>query len=41
VRRLDEVFASPEGRAAVEYVDDASRGVLRLVASPIRLGPGK
>jgi crotonobetainyl-CoA:carnitine CoA-transferase CaiB-like acyl-CoA transferase len=37
VRRLDEVFASPEGRAAVEEVDDASRGVLRLVASPIRL----
>jgi crotonobetainyl-CoA:carnitine CoA-transferase CaiB-like acyl-CoA transferase len=37
VRRLDEVFASAEGRAAVEEVEDRSRGLLRLVASPIRL----
>jgi crotonobetainyl-CoA:carnitine CoA-transferase CaiB-like acyl-CoA transferase len=37
IRRLDEVFASPEGAAMVQVVDDPARGVLRLVADPIRL----
>ncbi|HLB63136.1 MAG TPA: CoA transferase [Actinomycetota bacterium] len=37
VRRLDEVFASPEGAATVQQVDDPLRGLLRLVADPIRL----
>jgi crotonobetainyl-CoA:carnitine CoA-transferase CaiB-like acyl-CoA transferase len=37
VRKMDEVFASPEGAAAVEDVDDPVRGALRLVASPILL----
>lgn len=36
VRRLDEVFASPEGRAMVQEVSDPARGLLRLVADPIR-----
>ena len=36
IRRLDEVFASPEGAAMVTTVDDAARGQLRLVADPIR-----
>jgi crotonobetainyl-CoA:carnitine CoA-transferase CaiB-like acyl-CoA transferase len=36
IRRLDEVFASPEGAALVREVSDAERGTLRLVASPIR-----
>ena len=36
VRRLDEVFASPEGAATVVEVDDPVRGALRLVASPLR-----
>jgi crotonobetainyl-CoA:carnitine CoA-transferase CaiB-like acyl-CoA transferase len=36
VRRLDEVFASPEGAATVREVDDPVRGLLRLVAPPIR-----
>ena len=36
IRRLDEVFASPEGAAMVTTVDDAARGPLRLVADPIR-----
>ncbi|HXF37078.1 MAG TPA: CoA transferase [Actinomycetota bacterium] len=36
VRRLDEVFASPEGAATVVVVDDPVRGALRLVASPLR-----
>jgi crotonobetainyl-CoA:carnitine CoA-transferase CaiB-like acyl-CoA transferase len=35
IRRMDEVFASPEGRAAVVEVADPVRGPLRLVASPI------
>jgi len=35
-RRLDEVFASPEGAALVREVGDEVRGPLRLVASPIR-----
>jgi crotonobetainyl-CoA:carnitine CoA-transferase CaiB-like acyl-CoA transferase len=37
VRRLDEVFDSPEGAAAVVEVPDPSRGTLRLVANPIRI----
>ena len=40
VRRLDEVFASPEGRAMVQDVGDRARGALRLVANPIRLSGG-
>jgi crotonobetainyl-CoA:carnitine CoA-transferase CaiB-like acyl-CoA transferase len=35
VRAMDEVFAAPEGAAAVQEVDDPIRGRLRLVASPI------
>jgi glutaryl-CoA transferase len=37
VRRLDEVFETPEGRGAIQEVDDPVRGSLRLVADPIRL----
>jgi crotonobetainyl-CoA:carnitine CoA-transferase CaiB-like acyl-CoA transferase len=37
IRRLDEVFASPEGAAMVTTVQDLVRGPLRLVADPIRL----
>jgi crotonobetainyl-CoA:carnitine CoA-transferase CaiB-like acyl-CoA transferase len=37
VRTLDEVFASAEGAATVEEVDDPERGSLRLVASPMRI----
>lgn len=37
VRAMDEVFAAPEGAATVQVVDDAERGPLRLVASPIRV----
>jgi crotonobetainyl-CoA:carnitine CoA-transferase CaiB-like acyl-CoA transferase len=37
VRRLDEVFASDEGAATVQEVDDPVRGLLRLVADPIRI----
>jgi crotonobetainyl-CoA:carnitine CoA-transferase CaiB-like acyl-CoA transferase len=37
VRRLDEVFEAPEGRAAIQEVDDPVRGSLRLVAEPIRV----
>ncbi len=37
IRRLDEVFASPEGAAVVQEIDDPVRGLLRLVANPIRL----
>ncbi len=40
VRTLDEVFASEEGAATVEDVDDPVRGLLRLVGSPIRLAGG-
>lgn len=36
VRDLGEVFASPEGRATVEEVDDPERGPLRMVRTPIR-----
>jgi crotonobetainyl-CoA:carnitine CoA-transferase CaiB-like acyl-CoA transferase len=37
VRSVDEVFASPEGSATIQEVDDPARGILRLVADPIRL----
>ena len=37
VRTMDEVFASPEGAATLQEVDDPVRGVLRLVAEPIRV----
>jgi crotonobetainyl-CoA:carnitine CoA-transferase CaiB-like acyl-CoA transferase len=36
IRRLDEVFASPEGAALIREVADPSHGPLRLVADPIR-----
>ena len=37
IRAMDEVFASPEGAALVESVDDPGRGTtLRLVRNPIR-----
>ncbi len=37
IRRMDEVFASPEGAALVDDVDDPARGgSLRLVANPLR-----
>jgi crotonobetainyl-CoA:carnitine CoA-transferase CaiB-like acyl-CoA transferase len=36
IMAMDEVFASPDGAALVEQVDDPMRGPLRLVASPIR-----
>jgi crotonobetainyl-CoA:carnitine CoA-transferase CaiB-like acyl-CoA transferase len=37
VLRMDEVFATPEGAGMVQELGDATRGTLRLVASPIRL----
>jgi crotonobetainyl-CoA:carnitine CoA-transferase CaiB-like acyl-CoA transferase len=37
IRRMDEVFASPEGAAMVTTVEDPARGPLRLVADPIRV----
>jgi formyl-CoA transferase len=37
VRTLDEVFASPEGAATIQAIDDPERGSLRLVADPIRV----
>jgi crotonobetainyl-CoA:carnitine CoA-transferase CaiB-like acyl-CoA transferase len=37
VSRLDDVFASPEGAAMVQRIDDDARGALNLVANPIRL----
>ncbi len=36
IMTMDEVFASTEGVSLVERVDDPVRGLLRLVASPIR-----
>ncbi len=37
IRSMDEVFASPEGAATVEEVQDPARGsVLRLVRDPLR-----
>jgi crotonobetainyl-CoA:carnitine CoA-transferase CaiB-like acyl-CoA transferase len=40
IRRLDEVFASPEGAALVQEVPDPVRGMLRLVAEPVRFDGG-
>lgn len=40
VRDLGEVFSSPEGSAAVHELDDAVRGTLRTVASPLVFGAG-
>jgi crotonobetainyl-CoA:carnitine CoA-transferase CaiB-like acyl-CoA transferase len=37
VRTLDEVFASPEGASSVQEIADPVRGVMRLVADPIRV----
>jgi crotonobetainyl-CoA:carnitine CoA-transferase CaiB-like acyl-CoA transferase len=37
VRTMDEVFLSPEGAAALQEVHDPIRGLLRLVADPIRV----
>jgi crotonobetainyl-CoA:carnitine CoA-transferase CaiB-like acyl-CoA transferase len=37
VRTVEEVFASPEGAATIQEVDDPVRGPLRLVAEPIRI----
>lgn len=37
VRRIDDVFASPEGAAMVQEIDDPAHGRLRSVASPIHL----
>jgi glutaryl-CoA transferase len=37
VARMDEVFASHDGAAIVQEIDDPGRGPLRLVADPIRL----
>jgi formyl-CoA transferase len=34
---MDEVFSAPEGAASLQRVDDPGHGLLRLVASPIRL----
>jgi crotonobetainyl-CoA:carnitine CoA-transferase CaiB-like acyl-CoA transferase len=36
IARMDEVFASADGAALVQEVPDAVRGMLRLVANPIR-----
>jgi crotonobetainyl-CoA:carnitine CoA-transferase CaiB-like acyl-CoA transferase len=36
ILRMDEVFASGDGAALVEEVDDPVRGMLRLVSGPIR-----
>jgi crotonobetainyl-CoA:carnitine CoA-transferase CaiB-like acyl-CoA transferase len=36
IMAMDEVFASSDGAGLVERVDDPVRGLLRLVASPIR-----
>ena len=38
VRGIDEVFASPEGRAMIQETQDPVRGLLRLVASPMQFG---
>jgi crotonobetainyl-CoA:carnitine CoA-transferase CaiB-like acyl-CoA transferase len=37
VLSMDEVFASTEGHRLLQEVDDPVRGLLRLVASPIRI----
>jgi crotonobetainyl-CoA:carnitine CoA-transferase CaiB-like acyl-CoA transferase len=36
IRSMEEVFRAPEGAALVEEVPDPVRGLLRLVASPLR-----
>jgi crotonobetainyl-CoA:carnitine CoA-transferase CaiB-like acyl-CoA transferase len=36
IRRIDEVFASPEGATLVREMQDDARGPIRTVASPIR-----
>lgn len=36
IRTMADVFSSPEGSALVQEVPDAVRGMLRLVANPIR-----
>jgi glutaryl-CoA transferase len=36
ILRMDEVFASSDGAALVEEIDDPVRGMLRLVSGPIR-----
>jgi crotonobetainyl-CoA:carnitine CoA-transferase CaiB-like acyl-CoA transferase len=36
VRRMDDVFASEEGAALVQTIEDLARGDLRLVADPLR-----
>jgi crotonobetainyl-CoA:carnitine CoA-transferase CaiB-like acyl-CoA transferase len=36
IRTMADVFASPEGAALVQELDDPVRGRLRLVADPIR-----
>lgn len=38
VRNVAEVFASPEGTATVQEINDPVRGLLRLVAGPLRFG---
>ena len=37
VRSIDDVFASEEGAATIQEVDDPVRGLLRLVADPIHV----
>ncbi len=37
VRTVEEVFASPEGAATIQVIDDPVRGPLQLVAEPIRI----
>ncbi len=37
VSRLDDVFASAEGSAMIQPTEDPVRGILKLVADPIRL----
>ena len=42
IMALDEVFASPDGAGLIQQVDDPVRGLLRLVADPIRFdGAGR
>ena len=36
IMAMDEVFASPDGAGLIQQVDDPVRGLLRLVANPIR-----
>ena len=36
IMAIDEVFASSDGAGTVEEIEDPVRGLLRLVASPIR-----